>query len=210
MNVASRTQNPSKAKRIEDEISQIDDVNLVFLWVPRPRSLACSLSVHRQLRPAFHPSSRSPALRAGNLRARSLARSLVARLGEREGERERERERDQNESLLVLCAFFLFQRLVLLCFCLTHTSLKFYYCISHVCCCHCCCVEVSNEAPGGGGCCIPVFFSRSSLCSSAAASVLVAAAAAVIKLVEFSSLVLTWREEEENYESDHQRCLVVV
>ncbi len=123
----------------------------------------------------------------------SLARSLVARLGEGE----RERESSEREFVGFVCSF-LFQRLVLLCFCLT--SLKFYYCVSHVCCCHCCCVEVSNEAPGGGGgdCSIPVFFSRSSLCSSAAASVLVAAAAAAIKLVEFSSLVLTWREEEEN------------
>ncbi len=148
------------------------------------RALACSLSVHRQLRPPFDPSSRSPALRAGNLRARLLAR----------GPPWRERERE----FVGFLWSFLFQRLVLLCFCLT--SLKFYYCISHVCCCHCCCVEVSNEAPpagGGGGCSIPVFFSRSSLCSSAAASVLESAAAA-IKLVEFLSLVLTWREEEEN------------
>jgi len=144
--------------------------------------------VHRQLRPAFDPSSRSPALRAGNLRARSLARGPPWREGEREI-----RTRVSWFPVSTTCiALLLF------------TSLKSYYCISHVCCCHCCCVEVSNEAPGGGGggggggcCSFPVFFSRSSLCSSAAASILVAAAAA-IKLVEFSSLVLTWREEEEN------------
>ncbi len=126
MNPASRTQNPSKAKRIEDEISQIDDVNLDFLWDPRARSLARCLCIASCV-PPFDPSSRSPALRAGNLRARLLARGPPWR------ERERERERSEREFVGFLCSF-LFQRLVLLCFCLT--SIKFYYCISHVGCCH--------------------------------------------------------------------------
>jgi len=106
MNPASRTQNPSKAKRIEDEITQIDDVNLVFLLDPRARALACSLFVHRQLRPAFDPSSRSPALLLGTcVLARSLARGPPCTGGERE------RGRDPNESLLVLCALSCFKDL---------------------------------------------------------------------------------------------------
>ncbi len=132
--------------------------------------------MHRQLRPAFDLSSRSPALRA-----RSLAR----------GPPWREREREIRTRVCWFCVLFPVSTTCIALLLLT--SLKSYYCISHVCCCHCCCVEVSNEAPGGGGggcCSFPVFFSRSSLCSSAAA--------AAIKLVEFSSLVLTWREEEEN------------
>ncbi len=202
MNPASRTQKSSKSNGIEDEIAQINDVNLVLLWDPRARSLARLLAVCASPAASRFRSFVSQSCVACWELACSLARGPPWR------ERERERERSEREFVGFVCSF-LFQRIVLLCFCLP--SLTSYYCISHVCCCHCCCAEVSNEVPpgGGGGCSIPVFFSRSSLCSSAAASVLEAAAAA-IKLVEFSSLVLTWRGEEENYESDHQRRLVVV
>jgi hypothetical protein len=98
MNPASRTQNPSKAKRIEDEIAQIDDVNLVFLWDPRACALARLLAVC-----ASPAASRFRSFVSQSCVACSLARSRPAL--------ERERERDQNESLLVLCALSCFNDL---------------------------------------------------------------------------------------------------